>query len=383
MRWISNTQSAENREISVVAIVETILSGLLAYLYYRWTNSLWHIGAAACLAPFLLLRTSRTTAVSLGIADAVYGFVARHHGYGGSLSHDFAGILEGPSFFLTPLVIAVVKFISTCFCFIIHPLESIREIPRNWQRVVLCTDVGAIPELIPTIEKISESSPLYRLKASAVITQIKDLFLDFICKDKNPFNWIFLSLGVAIMLFFITILLVFPGLAYRYAVKSTAVIWSPLLWAVRPVSHPADLKLTMNRILTRNIYKASRIYSAAIVTAFIGKMYLWLKSGEISPTVLEAARPFIVPDELPLWHVTSAFNAMASWCLYFLSDYYYKEWQQGIRIPENALRYTFLWLPFIMNIFAIYAIFCAVYITVQVTSNVDLPPLHAKLFPWW
>ena len=31
-------------------------------------------------------------------------------------------------------------------------------------------------------------------------------------------------------------LLIIPGLIYRFSVKSTAIIWSPLLWAVRSVS---------------------------------------------------------------------------------------------------------------------------------------------------
>jgi hypothetical protein len=94
-----------------------------------------------------------------------------------------------------------------------------------------------------------------------------------------------------------------------------------------------------------------------------GKMYLWFRLGElqsavVSPRVLEVARSFIVPDQLPLWQVTSAFNAMASWGLYFLSGYYYKYSKVGVQIPETTLRYTFLWLPLVMNIFTIYALFC-------------------------
>jgi hypothetical protein len=147
---------------------------------------------------------------------------------------------------------------------------------------------------------------------------------------------------------------------------------------------PADQKREKDREQIEREFLRSR---RRIGLAFAAKMYLWIASGElhsafVSPTVLKAARAFIVPEQLPLWHVTSAFNALASWCLYFLSDYYYKHWQEGVQIPENALRYLFLWLPLIMNTFTIYSLFCTVYITVQLTSTLDLPPLHAKLFPW-
>jgi hypothetical protein len=387
--WVSNRRSAENNEISVLAIIETIVAGILTYLFYRWTNTLWHVGLAACLSPFLLLRTSRSTELSLRIAERLSGVIVAWvtgsypSGEGSSL------LMAGISFPFIPLLIGVIKFISTFLNVILHPIATIEAIPRNWQRIVFCTDIGALPELIPTIEQASDDSTLEVFKTSFWFESMR-------FAPRELLSGAFIE-GVIIILF--TFLVLLPGLAYRYAVKSTALIWSPLLWAVRPVSSPTDVRVTMDRITTRAIYKASRIYSTVVVLAFAGKMYLWFRLGElqsafvspsvlevvrgfVSPRVLEVGHSFIVPDQLPLWHVTSAFNALASWCLYLLSDYYYKDWQRGLPIPENALRYTFWWVPLIMNIFTIYSLFCTVYITVQETSNLNLPPLHAKLFPW-
>jgi hypothetical protein len=119
------------------------------------------------------------------------------------------------------------------------------------------------------------------------------------------------------------------AVSYRYAVKSTALIWSPLLWALRPASSPADIRLTMSRILTSNIYKASRIYSLVVAVAFLGKIYIWIKLGELqkilgSSPILESARDFIVLGAIPPWHITSVANAFASWVMYFIWDWYYK-----------------------------------------------------------
>jgi hypothetical protein len=421
MRWISDRRSAENGDISVLAIIETIVASVIAYLFYRWTNTLWHIGVAASLSPFLLLRTSRITEMSLRRAEKLYGIAIEDEAVKEHIDPINWENIGNILWLTTPIVISIIKFFATLVCCITHPIESIREIPRNWQRVVLCTDMGALPELIPTIEEVTDSSALNNLKSSIILKRLFDLPKTILnLPPKTIFNlpmtlfneltkilssqnklwrkcWqLIILLVVAILIVPSTILanastvilVVIPGLAYRYSVKSTALIWSPLLWVVRPASNPTDIKVTMDRITTRAIYKASRVYSAVVALAFAGKMYLWFNSGElqsgfVSPTALKAARAFIVPDQLPLWHVTSAFNAMASWGLYFISDYYYKDLKDGVEIPKNALSYTFLWLPLIMNVFTIYSLFCTVYITVQVTSTLDLPPLHAKLFPWW
>jgi hypothetical protein len=263
--------------------------------------------------------------------------------------------------FIFPLVIGTIKLFSTSICLIIHPIESISVITGNWYRVVFCTDIGAIPELIPSIEQVSERSPIAAFRASNLLRifgqlftnpkKFDPVFFEEFGGNRNIFMKIIkitLAFYVGIFFFFLSaILFLIPGLAYRYAVKSTALIWSPLLWVSRPVSNPTDIKLTMSRILTRSIYKASRIYSTMFTIAFIAKMYLWLHSGElpntfVSPSVLKAAREFIVPDQLPVWHLTSAFNSIASWGLYFISDYYFRDWQDGVQIPENSLRYVFL-----------------------------------------
>ncbi len=232
MRWMSDRRSAEDGEISVLAIIETVVAGALAYLFYRWTNELWHIGVAACLAPLLLLRTSRITRVSLRIADTVYRFSSENEGEGAIPSWG-RGVLNWLLTVSIPLVIVLIKFASTLFCFIAHPLESVREIPRNWQRVVLCTDLGAIPELIPTIEEVSKNSALTDLKTSQIILSVKVIITDalFSASKVHSLLLAYLALPLLIMLlsipmFFAALLIVLPGLAYRYAVKSTALIWS-------------------------------------------------------------------------------------------------------------------------------------------------------------
>jgi hypothetical protein len=66
MRWVSDRQSAENSEITVLAISESVVYGILAYLIYRWTDTMWHLATAACFAPFLLLAPTDQSHCLLG-----------------------------------------------------------------------------------------------------------------------------------------------------------------------------------------------------------------------------------------------------------------------------------------------------------------------------
>src|SRR5271155_2187582 len=263
MRWISDRQSAENSEVSVISIIETIIAGVIAYFFYRWTDKLWHIGLAACLSPFLLLRTSRSIELSLHAAEKIYGIIENRREISWVKARARLGLISqgnplyatppSPSVILvTPLIIGIIKLYSTVVCLITHPIECVGEIPRNWQRVVLCTDIGTIPELIPTIEQTTIKT-LSFLKVSVMTSSLSCFPNDLKGEFKmRRITGIFRELSFLCLLIILDgIPLAVPGLAYRYAVKSTALIWSPLLWAVRPVRSQADIKLTMSRILTR------------------------------------------------------------------------------------------------------------------------------------
>jgi hypothetical protein len=96
--WISDRRSAENSEISILAIIETIIAGGLAISFYLWTNALWHIGVAACLSPFLLLRTLRSTELTLRTAETAYSSYITNIPY--------------IKVMLSPLIVGVIRFSS-------------------------------------------------------------------------------------------------------------------------------------------------------------------------------------------------------------------------------------------------------------------------------
>lgn len=169
MRWISDRQSAENREVSVLALIETVLAGIAAYFIYHWQQTTWHFAVAACLAPFLLLRTDRINSLSFRMTEKLHQLAFPFTGSDSPpISETFFNRSISILMIPLPVTILVIKFAATISNLFAHPLETIGEIPRNWDRVVLCTDTGAIPELIPTIERVPNDNRLHELKASAL-----------------------------------------------------------------------------------------------------------------------------------------------------------------------------------------------------------------------
>ena len=58
--WFSTEETAEAGKTSVLAIIET-LGAMAAYAWIAWEYGTLHLTIAACVAPFLLLRTEEST----------------------------------------------------------------------------------------------------------------------------------------------------------------------------------------------------------------------------------------------------------------------------------------------------------------------------------
>ena len=377
MRWVSDRQSADAREVSALAIIETIVASICAYLLYHWEQATWHIAIAVCLAPLLLLRTDRIVVLSVAMAHQYIDFFARRPVY-----------LQ-IAVLLSAFPIAIMKMIATVRCLFLHPLETIGEIPHNWQRVILCTDTGAVPEIIYGLEDVPNERQLAILKASRLFGAVKVLTSDIFLRpdSRRSYSEFAYRIYAVIAVTYVAAIVLSPAIIYRFSVKSTALVWSPLLWIVRPVSRITDIKVTMRRILTVNLYKIARIYSAIVILFFVWKVILFIKWTEWHNmyeawTILQLARPYVVPETIPGWHITSVLNAITAWIFYLVFDYSYKDMEQGTKIPETRLQYFFTWTGLVNNLFAVYGALCTAYITVQVAAKLNIPPLGVKLFPW-
>jgi hypothetical protein len=67
MRWISDRQSVESEQVSMLAIFETAVAVGISITIIIYTKSVTHIAIGAAIAPFLLIRTCNSAELSMKI----------------------------------------------------------------------------------------------------------------------------------------------------------------------------------------------------------------------------------------------------------------------------------------------------------------------------
>src|SRR4051812_34345037 len=65
MRIVSTRASAATGEITLLAISESIFFTAISISLYWYSGHISHIALAACVSPFLLLRTERSNALGI------------------------------------------------------------------------------------------------------------------------------------------------------------------------------------------------------------------------------------------------------------------------------------------------------------------------------
>jgi hypothetical protein len=320
MKWISDYQSSIRSEVSVLSMVETALAGGIALLLAEKTGTMRPLAVSAILAPFLLLRTANSISAGLRwgqvITDRAYNVL------------NLIDLSEGTIFPLAMVGVAVIWFISislitavkvgvTAYFSMRHPYESLCAIPKNWRKVVFALDCATLPEVLPGIESIDtrqERHSLSLIKVSDLQVEVRNSYRGGIRGKTVAAALVFVALGVFVI-----------AVAYRYSLKSTALIWSPLVWIAGSMSLESGLPRYFHHMIYDSSYRIARIYSALVILLFGGKLYLlvcierWGAYLNEMPgwTILSY---YVAPHALPVWHIAAALNAILSFVLLFIAE---------------------------------------------------------------
>jgi hypothetical protein len=179
------------------------------------------------------------------------------------LSGSKFAIFNGLAYLRLWIVLLTFRVCAIVYSIVRDPLRSIRQVPVNWKTVVLSIDSFHVPEMIPGIEKIQDG-PLSELKARNIVKIEVD---PFYIVDLKPTTILYILIGIIFnkTLFLIALI---PAYLYRFSLKSTAFIWSPLLWvmSIAEDQMPVDRRLIV--ICKTAWYKISRWYSLFIIIMF-------------------------------------------------------------------------------------------------------------------
>lgn len=392
IRWVSNPESIKTNQPSVLGIAETLAAmGVSVWIAVTWDTYL-HIAIGALIAPMLLMRTDESCIRGFVIAERLVKplettklerkFDTLDRKSPAALDKFFmitllmrvlVSAVVAPLWYPTILLLARVGAWVTNL--VQHPVVALAAIPGNWRYATVVLDSKKWPELMPE----PSNMPASRTAGLQVGKLLEGL------KDATPHRlkqtpWWLLMLALVS-------LLVVPAFVYRWSLKSTAIIWFPLLWAMHSVREAGKpLSKYFDIYLRDPITKIVLWVSVAAILSFLSKIVLFNVQVDFvdwwnRTPLLRFFSLYVAPDKIQWWQAAMVINSAIAITMYFLA----RKW--SIRIEHDELsdetlpRKLFQTGLFIRRILSCYTIACTLYITIRAASDWSLPELGSKLFP--
>jgi hypothetical protein len=378
----SSRESARKGRPSLLAIIETVAaSGVTLWLAWKH-NSISHIVIASALAPFVLLRTPLSTRYTMYRLNTL----EEKWRQGG-----------------TPLdmwfwMLPIIKVLCSLRVVIRQPLASVSRIPNNFYKQIFLLDFCVPPQIVPGSEEISDrqSSTLYSLNIyqlpktdPRVVDRTAYDYLEQMVKDENPVArlfWYGRLVPQRRRFFLSATFIILLTIIFRLSVKSTAIVWLPLLWVIyqsRPGVRVLDRVYVQ---ISQPYYKVVLSYSVIVILAMICKagllfaVWRFWQLEWLGPLGVCATR-LVAPYDLPIWQATSAVNAVLAWVWYFSAKRHLIAKDTAEAWPESWLKAEYVAFQVIRTILALYTIFCTFVIGAATAWQTEWPPIHFILFP--
>jgi len=357
MRLVSTPQSVKDGEVSLLAILETSVAVCLTLWIAFKCGTLAHIAVGGCLGFLLLLRTEASTQLGITwlirvknwLTESLSGFNTTK--YPRSMLLSILFVLKVLALYVYILILymlssVLIKVSATCVTVRRFPGASLSQIPSNWFRVSLCIDSRRPPELVPGTEELKdvgflEDLPLpikfKNISSMVVLGILASLFAVYRKKLAGPTSiksdtpplveltqlWLIalwaLSLAVTFVLLFV------PSLMYRCCLKSTSLLYLPLIWIVRaPSGTTATLDSVREYIRSSTMERVKRFYSWLVILVSclplaISMYWQHLLGAWTHGTVARYYFPTSM-STIASWHITRVAAAVITLLLYLFAD---------------------------------------------------------------
>jgi hypothetical protein len=365
MRLISNDESVARGEVSILAIIETLLAIALVFYLSTHFNTVRWLAIAMCVSPLLLLRTEESTRLGIKWWDWWMEKVVKPTlGYTGSAIQELVGRSVGAvAMVLGP---PMIRMCATVVGFVTQPGDSLGAIPRNWIRVVLATDSHHVPEVIPGHEEWSTSS-------------------------WEETGWWF---GIAlIVLSWIVVLLAFcffflPAFFYRWSLKATSIIYAPLVFVAHSTfSEGADLRTKLELIKRGDLSRIRVWYGVIAIAAFVVKLVFMMNLPGFAKwwnghPILEFAAHYVAPSEIPKWQLAELANSALAIGSMLFARHALLRYELQHPLPEAPVKRVLGFVSGLRWVLALCAIACTAYITMRAAQHWHWPALGEKWVPW-
>ena len=172
---------------------------------------------------------------------------------------------------------------------------------------------------------------------------------------------------------------------YRFSVKSTALIWAPLLYVVKNTFDDSmPLVAKVREIEMSALWKLIRIFSWITLVLFALKIILLPNTIDWwnAQTWTKVLDVYVMPNQIHTWHVAAAINAALALVGYYLflekaSRYLLVgKWSEGF--VGNGLQV----FTFVRGCISVYTIAVGIYLTAVAAVTLTYPQWSGKLVPW-
>jgi len=319
-----------------MAVVETVLAIAASIWIATLSNTLAYMAIAASLSPFLLLRSEESA--QLGV---------RWFNLFAPSKVNKVDLSANAWVWLTLLVLSLLIRVIATLC---HPFKGIQSIPKNWVRAVLCSDLATPVELVPGTGSVREVLQKYSyedldvdavfmivmfaifLSLGAAVKFFETLLPNSLLSAVSVFFAFVFFFGASLMALGLTCYIV--AHMYRFSLKSTALIWLPLVYVVH-VAYDKSLTLSgrleeMQRSALWRLIRFISWVTLALLAAkivFLPSVINWWNQ-QVWTRVINV---YVMPNQIHGWHIAAGLNSVIA-----LVGYYYFIDRAPLRIRDGS-----------------------------------------------
>ena len=305
MRTYSTPQSALNGEITKLAIIECIASVALYVGIGVYFGTFRYLAVAVVFAPLMLFRTEFSVIWGLNVYKRCLGNLL-------SLKQRVPeSLFLLVAVICVPLIGAAIRIAATTYWAVRRPLQTLKDMPQNWLRQSLCTDVVHPPEIVPldAIQVSNEEMPTFTV------------FLENVRAEKT-------GMRIVVMLIYLPVIILgwLPSLIYRVSFKATALAYAPLVWVAHATLRKRlSVKARLERITKGELEKVRWHLSWIILTTLAAKVALafnWIDRSYIESKFpsQKIVTSFVILGDWPWWQITLGTEALLTCFLLFFAD---------------------------------------------------------------
>lgn len=362
----STPESFNNREVSLLAIIETVLAiSFVSYIVVK-SSSFMFMSTVAFVAPFLLLRTEYSTKEGVKIFEK---FHDRAHDWADlvtklQLPFNIGGIVLS-SILLLPVVAAIpVRVMAFSKGIIRHPFRSLQYVPDNWYRATLVIDSFHPAEIVAGYHIEELECDYYQEKT----------FIEIFKQD---------NIWLVSNLFIIKITTRFLAILYRLSLKSTGVVFLPLIWIaeLNYLKNAKAINAKIDQIRNSEAEKYKRAYATLIILSSLFPLYAAYKMSAFWSSI--SNNPlidyFFVAGSIDSWNITRFGSAILTWFLFFYSDHIQIQRKHSLASSDKIISYVITLILRLRLIFSAWTLLIGGYvmytnIPVEMLPDVNLLP---------